>query len=125
MTTLTREQIIAAADLDYAEVNVPEWGGTVRLRAWDGATRDRFDAMALQARERGQQMPPQLRAWIVAMSVCNEHGELMFSESDVPTLARKSARALDRIVEAALRLNGLTPDAIEAAGKGFGAAQSD
>lgn len=123
--TLTREQIISAADLDYAEVDVPEWGGAVRLRAWDGATRDRFDAMALQARERGQQMPHQLRAWIAAMSICDERGELMFSDADIAALARKSARALDRIVEAALRLNGLTADALEAEKKGSGAAQSD
>jgi hypothetical protein len=113
-----RDVVLGARDLRTATVEVPEWDATIALREWDGATRDRFDSLALEARERGAKMPRQLRAWIVAMSVIDESGQLAFSESDIDALSRKSARALDRIVEAALQLNALTQEAAAEAGKG-------
>jgi len=112
-----RELILSARDLRTETIEVPEWGTTVTLREWDGATRDRFDALALEARERGGKIPPRLRAWVAAMSIVDESGELVFGEPDIEALARKSARALDRIVEAALKLNGLAPDAVDQAKK--------
>jgi len=112
-----RDVVLSATDLRTATVDVPEWGATVTLREWDGATRDRFDALALETRERGGKVPPRLRAWIAAMSIVDENGQLAFNEGDIEALSRKSARALDRIVEAALQLNGLAPDAVTQAGK--------
>jgi hypothetical protein len=112
-----RDLILNTSDLRTCVVEVPEWGTSITLREWDGATRDRFDALALEMRERGAKMPPRLRAWIAAMSIVDENGQLVFGEQDIEALSRKSARALDRIVEAALRLNGLAPESATEAKK--------
>ena len=43
---LTRDDILAADDMAYQNVSVPEWGGSVRVRTLCGADRSRI--MALQ-----------------------------------------------------------------------------
>ena len=39
---LNKEQIQSVSDLETQDVEVPEWGGTVRLKSLTGAERDRF-----------------------------------------------------------------------------------
>ena len=40
MALLTKDQILAVADIEYRTVAVPEWGGEVRIRSMTGADRD-------------------------------------------------------------------------------------
>ena len=43
MTLLTKSAILAANDLKTQDVDVPEWGGAVRVRAFSGRERDAFE----------------------------------------------------------------------------------
>jgi len=45
--------------------------------------------------------------------LCDEKGELLFTASEVDSLAKKSARAITRIWEAAMKHNALTDDDVE------------
>jgi len=47
------------------------------------------------------------------MTVCDEAGALLFSVDDVIALSSKSAKALDRIMETALQVNGLSQKHVE------------
>jgi len=42
--TLNKEQILRADDLKTEEVDVPEWGGSVRVRVLTGTERDAFES---------------------------------------------------------------------------------
>ena len=42
MSLLSKEAILAAQDLPSEDVEVPEWGGTVRVRGLDGKGRDEY-----------------------------------------------------------------------------------
>jgi len=99
---LTREQILEADDLKSEEIPVPEWGGSVLVRPMSGSERDAFEARYAKV---GKQ---NIRAASAAASICDENGQAIFSVSDIEALGKKSAAALDRVADAALRLSKLS-----------------
>lgn len=106
MSLLTKEQILTANDRPYEDVEVPEWGGTVRVRLWGGAERDRWDAL-----KNGKETPDNARAIIAAFSIVDESGALIFSTAELKALGEKSGTALDKVLEAVYRLNGIGAEA--------------
>jgi hypothetical protein len=112
--TLTRDQILEVSDLKTAVVEVPEWGGTVTVRTMTGADRDAFEQTLVVTDAKGVQTRDvsNLRVKLVAMTMVDDAGNLLFSEADIAPLAKKSAVALERIFKAANILNG-TDDASE------------
>lgn len=112
---LSREHILGADDRKTEDVQVPEWGGTVRVRALSGAERDAYEAGLVQLRADGTRRltMQNARARLVSLSVCDEQGGRVFSDADVAELGDKSAAALERVFSVASRLSGLTDDDIE------------
>lgn len=126
MTLLTRESILAAADITYEDVAVPEWGGIVRVSGLTGTERDSFELSMLEGKGRNQSVNLQnLRAKLVTFSVINEDGKRMFTESDIVALGNKSASALQRVFAVAQRLSGLDTDAVDELTKSLGKESSD
>ncbi|MEW5248916.1 hypothetical protein [Microbulbifer discodermiae] len=110
---LNREQILGAKDLRYEDVEVPEWGGSVRVCTLSGSGRDQFEAYCVAAGRNGAGGLDNVRATVVSLVVVDEKGERLFSKRDVEALGRKSASALDRVFEVAQRLNRLSDKDIE------------
>jgi len=124
---LTRDEILAADDLQYQDVPVPEWGGTVLVRGLTGTDRDRFEEGMVRVRG-GKKVGLRLantRAKLLTMCLVDAEGETLFSPSDVSQLGEKSARAIERVFDVALRLSGLAPGDIEALAKNSPAAPND
>jgi hypothetical protein len=122
MALLSKAAILEAVDLKTEDVEVPEWGGTVRVSVMTGTARDRF--MELQA-EGGEKTPVSLfQARVLVSCVVDDSGALMFEPEDVEPLRQRSKAALDRVVEAAMRLNKIGADAVEEEVKNSDAAQS-
>lgn len=107
---LTKEQILSASDLEYEEVEIPEWGGTLRLRPMTGSERDAWETSVFQD---GKPNFANVRARLVSLCAVDEKGERLFSEADAEALGKKSASALDRAFQVAQRLNALSPSDIE------------
>ena len=101
---LTREQILAAKDLQREEVKVPEWGGSVLVQMMSGTARDAFEASIVV---NGEPDTSNMRAKLAAATIVDDKGIPLFTEDDVAALGRKSATALDRVLHAAQRLNRL------------------
>lgn len=116
---LTRDQILEAADLVIEPVPVPEWGGDVGVRVMSAADRDAFEASMIEVGEDGRRRPHlvNMRAKLVAAAACDDAGNRIFADEDVLLLARKSSAALNRVYEAAARLNGLGNRSVEDAAK--------
>lgn len=113
-TLLTKEEILQAEDLPTEDVEVPEWGGTVRVRTLKGFERDRFEeSITEQQGKTTRVIAEHLRAKLVALSVVDQDGERLFDEQDVRRLSGKSARALDRVFAVAQRLSGISNDDVE------------
>lgn len=102
---LNRDQILAAGDLPVEVVSVPEWGGDVGVRMMTGAERDRFEQAMAAAKGRSVE---NVRAGLVVVCCCDASGARLFTDADVAALGGKSAAALSRVFDAALKLNRLS-----------------
>lgn len=112
MALLTADQILAAEDRRYECVEVPEWGGTVRVGSMTAAQRDRWDALIVRRRQGGED-DALIRATVVAFAAVDEGGKPVFTPDQIARLADKDARPVNRVFEVAARLNALTDDAAE------------
>lgn len=113
---LSRAQILEAKDIAEDTVAVPEWGGSVKVRALTGAERDQYEAQFVRFDRKGNRQAPSfqdIRAKLVAMSCIDEQGQRLFTDADIVQLSRKSAAALQRVFEACQRLSGLTEQDVE------------
>jgi len=99
----TRDAVLSQQDIIKQTVKVPEWGDEVLIRGMTGSERDELDRHINAGDTAGT------REKIVAMSMCNEQGELLFSLDDIAELGKKSAKALERIAKEAMKLNGIVP----------------
>ena len=107
---LTRDQILQADDLPYEDVDVPEWGGAVRLRSLTGAERDAFETSIVQGNDRNMR---NIRARLVVLCIVDDEGNRVFKDNEAPALGKKSAKALDTLFAVAQKLNGLSNDDVD------------
>lgn len=110
---LSRADIIAAKDLATEEVEVPEWGGVVIVRALSGTERDAYEAGIFASGSTAPGKSPEynlqnIRAKLASKTMVDEDGKRLFSDADVVILGLKSAAALDRVFSVAQRLSRLT-----------------
>lgn len=124
---LSREQILGADDRSTQDVEVPEWGGSVRVRAISGAERDAYEAGLVQLKSDGSRKftLANARSRLVALSIVDEAGARIFDEADVAKLGEKSAVALERVFDVAASLSGLSDDAVEEMVQNFTSAPSE
>jgi hypothetical protein len=114
---LSKDQIVGADDRPTRDVDVPEWGGTVRVRALSGSDRDAYEASMRTVMPDGTggmkvvADESNARAKLAAHSMVDENGERLFGDHEVSRLGLKSAEALHRVFMAAAELSGLTDDA--------------
>lgn len=116
MTYLSKDDIFKADDRPTRDVEVPEWGGTVRVRGLSGAARDEFEESLRETRPDGTTVPNLLnsRAKLASLCIVDEDGNQMFNEFEVGRLSLKSSAALDRVVNAASELSALPGSTAEA-----------
>jgi hypothetical protein len=109
---LSRDAILAAEDRKVEEVEVPEWGGTVKVATMTGTQRDSWEQSLVG--KTGVNIA-NIRARLVAACVVDDSGARLFTDEDAIALGNKSAIALDRVAKVAQRLNGLGKEDVEAA----------
>ena len=114
---LNRDAIIDADDLNTETIEVPEWKGSVIIRSLTGQERDQFEMSVLEKRkgniEAALGKMVNFRARLVALTVVDEDGDRLFSDSDVLLLAKKNASAISRIFDASRKLSGLSESDVE------------
>lgn len=120
MALLKLDDVLSADDLAVEVVNVPEWGGDVRLMEMDGVTRVDFE-IALQ--ESGvidnagnadeKKWRKKFTALVVAFSLVDENGDRLGGADLADKLSRKSAKVLNRLFDVADRLSLISAAATE------------
>lgn len=104
---LNREQIFKTKDIKTEVVKVPEWNGSVTVKAMTATERDEYEATIYNADEKTTDLR-NIRAKLCVKTIVDEKGELMFSEKDIVKLGKKSAAAIDRIYDVAARLSKIS-----------------
>ncbi|WP_130470646.1 hypothetical protein [Candidatus Magnetaquicoccus inordinatus] len=110
--SLTREQILDSQDLGTVQVSVPQWGGEVPIREWSGVERNRFQELV-----KDKAPAVGIPAILTTLSVVDEGGNRMFRDTDLTTVAGKSAAALEVISDAVIKLNRIGQQEEDAAEK--------
>ncbi len=114
MSLLTKSAILAANDLKTEDVDVPEWGGSVRVRSFTGRERDAFESGLVRGDGKDRKVDlTNMRARLVGLTVIDETGQRLFSDVEIDLLGAKSGAALDRVFAVAQKLNGLSSDDVE------------
>lgn len=127
MALLGRNQILDAKDLQTEDVPVPEWGGEVRIRMLTGEERDAYEASMVELKKDGSAKANRenVRARLLVLCIVNEQGEQMFNRADIKLLGRKSAKALERVINKVNEMNGISEKDIEELAEGFDSAPSE
>lgn len=118
---LNREAILGAQDLKIVDVDVPEWGGQVRVRMMTGTERT---ALLARSSVNGQVDTDLFSTTLIEMTTVDEAGNRVFADGDAAALGQKASAALTRVFSASSRLNRLNGDAVEAAEKNSAATAS-
>jgi hypothetical protein len=105
---LTREQILGAADLKKERVEVPEWGGEVYVRTMTGAEREAFEVRAVDTKAK-------VIPTLLALTLCDAEGSLIFTPDDIDAINGKSVAALMRLQAVAVRINRIEAEAVDRA----------
>jgi hypothetical protein len=101
---LSADDVLSADDRRYEIVDVPEWGGSLRLRSMSAK-----EALDWAEKNDG---PAKSTAGIriAVISACDADGALIFADKDIEALKGRSNKALKRVVTKALALNGFSDD---------------
>lgn len=110
---LSKDQILSNVKLKTETVNVPEWDGDVIVSEMNGAGRDAFEQAITEKDKAGRLINP--RAKLIAATVVDEKGDLLFSQDDLSAIGKLSYKVIDRICEVAQRLNGMRDVDVEIA----------
>ena len=112
--SLTADQILQSQDMQCTLVPVPEWGGQVYVGMMTGEERDEWEQMCAGTRGKDKKSNiKNLRAHLAVFTVQDETGAKLFNLTQVQALGKKSCAALDRIFDAAAKLNRLRPEDVE------------
>ncbi|TVS15198.1 MAG: hypothetical protein EA417_13805 [Gammaproteobacteria bacterium] len=107
---LTKKEVLAADDRATEIVEVPEWGGAVRVQALDAWQQSKYEQSLFDTRldERGKVQVTSRREGenvrLAALGIVEEDGKPMFTEAELRT---KSAAAVNRCAAAIRRLSGM------------------
>jgi hypothetical protein len=102
---LSAAEIDRASDLVIEEHQVPEWGGSVFLRAMSGTDRDAFEAGPRN--DDGKLNMANIRARLLVKCLCDSTGKRLYEDADAVRLGNKNQVVLDRLFTAARTINKL------------------
>lgn len=116
---LTREEILRLSERPptIEAVEVPEWGGTVHVRAMTCKEKDAFEASRIRRGKDGKDVPnlANLRGRFAALVLCDEKGNRLFGDDDAGMLGDLESCGMERVLAVAQRLNGLTEESVKEA----------
>jgi hypothetical protein len=100
---LSVEEILAAPDIQEKVVEVPEWGGAVKIKSF---TKARQIQLRSEAVVNGEVDSERMELLMFIEGVV----EPKFTTQHLDLLKNKAATAMDRVLGAILELGGLTPE---------------
>ena len=98
---LSVDEIASASDIQYTEIDVPEWKGTVRFGSLDAGELIDF----IEANDGPSKRNAGLR--LLIKSLVDEDGNRIGTDKHLEAFKKKSARVCSRLVDDILKLNGL------------------
>lgn len=99
---LDASAILAADDFEYEEVDVPEWGGKIRLKPLSAKDAEDFDRQV--SKKNGDN---NLLSRILATHAVDETGKPLFTMSQLTELSKKNLIVIKRLVRICQKISAL------------------
>ena len=111
---LSKEQLLQPMALPTEDIDLPQFGGTIRVRAWTGADYDTFGKAVKEFSFDGS-----MYAAALAASAINESGDRLFDmNGDIQRIASTFLKTtLERTYDVIRRMNKLGKEGLEDAEK--------
>ncbi|MBQ9402115.1 MAG: hypothetical protein IJU38_07060 [Clostridia bacterium] len=97
---LDARAVLSADDFVYADVDCPEWGGTVHVR---GLTAGERSSISRRVKAGDQQ---DLEISVVIFGAVDQNGDRLFTKADRDQLKQKSNTVVNRLARRILELSG-------------------
>lgn len=113
MNTLkTKADILAMDEKPVVEkIHVKPWNADIYIRVVSSEAMDAFQSAMYGDSDVDKKIRMKnFRARLAAICICNENGEVLFTEKDVSELGKKSTHAMNIIVKECQRINGITAE---------------
>jgi hypothetical protein len=108
------QAVFGLDDITTEEVPVPEWKTSVFVRSMTLDERDAWEASITETKNgEVKQNLKDFYSKLVIRTAVDEQGNLLFAETDIPRLQKKSAKAMNRIFKVAQQLNGIGQEAVD------------
>lgn len=117
MPDLTAETILGKDDTRIEPVDVPEWGGRVYVRSSKGTVVDEVLGIMQSLQVDKGLNAAKFSAEVVARTVCDRDGKLLFTVNQAGALREKDYRPVERLATAGMKMLGIDIGAQDAAGK--------
>jgi hypothetical protein len=114
-----RKRLLGANDIKVQPIDIPAWGGTYYLRVISGKARESFEDSYSQEKMKN------FRLRFLVLTLCDEDGKPILSDADMEALGERSSVEINRVFDAAWKLNAFTQEAVDALGEGSQNAPSD
>lgn len=105
---LNKQQIKDVDDLPSKNLDMPEWGGEVRLKTMSAKNRIEFEKLNASTKSELETMIN-----LIMFSCVDEENNLLFNKQDFEFLSGKSAKSLMHIFEEAVKLSTLSSEGLE------------
>lgn len=109
---LSRDQILAANDIEVEEVVVPEWKGSVYVK--ELSLRDRIE---IENAAKGKTGDADVFYRTLIKCICDSEGHLLFDEKDIERLGAKNNKVLHKLFKKCITFNKIDAEAVEQASK--------
>lgn len=123
---LSKDEILGMDDIPTEEVVVPEWKGrTVLVCGMTAAGKNAYEASLVEVKGTTRKIRMEnATAKLLVRTLVNRQRQPLFTETDIEKLGAKSAAALERLAQVALRLSSMRVSDVEELVKNSDAAQS-
>lgn len=120
MGRLTKDAWLSGTDLEEKDIDIPELGGSVRIRALPATYSNDASSKALELKTVGRDQIATVNTTKLEI-LQFQHGviEPQFSLAEVETISSRYGRAFKRVVSAIDELSGVDKEALEQASARF------
>ena len=109
--SLNREAFLKPVKVPEQVVDLPEMGGSVRVRGFTAKQRSEHErSFVLKSGKVNQAKQAERRERLIIQTVIDDEGNPLFTEEDIPAIGRQPAVVIERLVDAALEVCGLAPE---------------
>lgn len=115
---LSKGEIFSIPDIKIEWCEIPQWNGGVYVKGLTGTQRDAFERRMVEMKsgKRSVNVTNFRAKLIVACTVDSDDihkAKLLFNDSDVENLGRKSAAALQLIYDQAAKMSGFSAEEVD------------